>query len=622
MDHLSKSTHPGTSAASGAAVPIGFPRAIAYISLLIALATLSGWASHVSWMTKPGATPAKVNTAICLALMSIAIVMLSHAPLTRNGRRIIYALMAVPFLIAVATLVEYIFGLQLGLDQALVSDPGGGDYPGRMGPNAAVALMMLQIGIVNVARGGQSKATIGHLFATAAAIIALVGIIGYFFDAAEFYRIEFTTAMSPVTAAVIFSLYGALLWSSQDRGFMRVINSENAAGFLVRRLLPPVIIVPVMLGWLCLLILSHGVVDDVEAGVCLLVTANVITLGALVAVNSRVLYRADAARELLQAQLRANMADIERQIAERTEQLSDTARRLVISEDRLALAVEGSQNGILDVDIVTGDVICSPQWRAMLGIAKDEPLDSRRALWDLGHPDDRERVMALAEAHYNGLTPNLSTEVRMRHSDGSYRWMLTRGRAVRDESGKAIRIVITQSDITEIKSLQERLENESTHDSMTGLYNRRHFEERLASTVHAAFRHKRPLSVCICDVDDFKSINDNYGHATGDRVLQSLAGILQSETRAGDVVARYGGDEFCILFPEVNAAQASVCAERIRTRLESTPFHAESGEQFWVTASFGLANVSTKDASQFIGAADRELYVAKEHGRNRLAVAP
>lgn len=560
------------------------------------------------------------NTAICLALISIALLVLSQSSATLKNRRIVYGLVATVLLIAVATLLEYGFGLNLGLDRAIFSDPAGGATPGRMGPNSAVALLLLALGVAFVAHGNHRKVSIGHILATLSAIIALIGILGYIYAAAEFYKFEFFNAMSPLTAVNIFGLSGALMWASHERGFMRIISSENAAGFLLRRLIPPVVIVPVLLGWLCLLGISHGLFD-IEAGVCLLVTANIITLGGLIAVNSRVLFPADAARALSQEQLRANIASIELQIAERTAELRETSRLLEVSEQRYELAVDGSESGILDVDIVTGKVVSSPRWRAMLGLSENEPEFSRNVLWELGHPDERESVIALAEDHYKGLTPNFSTEVRMRHRDGAYRWMLTRGRAVRDESGKAIRIVITQSDITEVKSLQERLQNESTHDSMTGLYNRRHFEDRLASTVQTAIRHGRPLSVCICDVDDFKSINDKYGHPTGDRVLRSLAAVLLSETRAGDVVARYGGDEFCILFPEVAAAHASVCAERIRARLQRTSFLSDEGVRFEVTASFGLADVATKDAAQFIGAADRELYVAKAHGRNRLAVA-
>jgi diguanylate cyclase (GGDEF)-like protein/PAS domain S-box-containing protein len=597
-------------------------RSISIGTLVVALLVLAGWALHVHWLTnlESGAVSMKPNTAICIALISVALIVLSFCPLAQNSRRVVDGLIAVVLLICVATIVEYVLGLNLGVDQAIFRDYNGGANPGRMGPNTAVALLMLALGTALVAREVDAKATIGHFFTITAAVIALVSIFGYIYDAAEFYKLQFATGMAPLTAVCILALCGALFWASQNRGFMTVINSENAAGFLVRRLLPPIVIVPVFLGWLCLQGQQRNMFD-VEAGVCLLVTANVITLGVLIAVNSRVLFRADKARELSQQQLRENIASVEQQIAERTAELRDTAQRLAVSEQRFALAVEGAENGILDVDLVTGKVICSARWRSMLGLSGDEPIDSRTALWELGHPDDRDRISSLAAEHYKGITPNISAEVRMRRHDGTYRWMLTRGRAVRDETGKAIRIVITQSDITEIKSLQERLQNESTHDAMTGLYNRRHFEDRLASTVHAAIRHSRPLSVCICDIDDFKSINDKYGHATGDRVLRSLAAVLLSETRASDVVARYGGDEFCILFPEVIATQASVCAERIRARLERTAFLTDDGDRFEVTASFGLADVANKNASQFIGAADRELYVAKAHGRNRLAVA-
>jgi diguanylate cyclase (GGDEF)-like protein len=229
--------------------------------------------------------------------------------------------------------------------------------------------------------------------------------------------------------------------------------------------------------------------------------------------------------------------------------------------------------------------------------------------------------MALLTGHYKGDTPTFSAEIRMQQHGGGYKWMLSRGQAVRDEKGRAIRMVGSQTDISEIKALQEKLHVEAIHDSMTGLYNRRHFEDRLAGIVATAIRHGRPLSVCICDIDDFKGINDRSGHPTGDRVLRSLALILRSETRAEDVAARYGGDEFCILFPEVGAAQAASCAERIRGLLERTAFVSDDGTAFNVTASFGLADIKDKNAAQFVGTADRELYEAKACGRNRLAIA-
>jgi diguanylate cyclase (GGDEF)-like protein/PAS domain S-box-containing protein len=360
---------------------------------------------------------------------------------------------------------------------------------------------------------------------------------------------------------------------------------------------------------------------DVQAGVGLLVTANIITLGVLVAVNSQVLYRAETARARSQEQLQAAIASVERQIADRTAELRSAATALAVSERRFALAVDGAESGILDYDLVTSKLFCSPRWKALLGFPESDSFDSPRAFLRLVHPADRESAMAILTGHYKGSTPSFSAEIRMRHRDGTYRWMLSRGQAVRDENGRAIRMVGSQTDISELKSLQERLLTESIHDSMTGLYNRRHFEERLSVTVQAAARHGRPLSVCIIDVDDFKGINDKYGHPIGDSVLQSLAGILRTETRAGDIVARYGGDEFCILFPDVDAANSATCAERIRSRLEQTSFTSADGVRFQVTASFGLGDVRDKTAAQLIGAADRQMYAAKANGRNRLSVA-
>jgi diguanylate cyclase (GGDEF)-like protein/PAS domain S-box-containing protein len=597
-------------------------RAISICSLFVALAILVGWIADVSWLnTGIGGTVAvKPNTAICLTLISVALIVLSSGRPTETRRRIVQGLIAVSLLICLATMAEYAFGLNLRLDQALFADQSGAQYPGRMSPNTTVGLFLLGLGVMFVSTGNDNQTRVGHIFAIGSAIIALLGTVGYLYNAAEFYQIESAIAMAPFTAADLFALSGALFWASRDLGLMRVISSENAAGFLVRRLLPPVVLVPIALGWLCLQGLSRGLFDK-EAGIGLLVTANIITLGVLIAVNSHVLFRADTARSRSQEQLRANIASIENRIAERTAELRLTAAQLSASERRFALAVDGADSGILDYDLVTMKLFCSPRWKALLGVPESEPFDSPRAFLRLVHPADRERAMSLLTGHFKASTPTFSTEVRMRHRDGSYRWMLSRGQAVRDENGLPIRMVGSQTDISELKSLQERLLAESIHDSMTGLFNRRHFEDRLAVTVQTAARHGRPLSVCICDVDDFKGINDKYGHPTGDSVLQSLAGILRTETRAGDIVARYGGDEFCILFPEVSAANSALCAERIRNRLEKTQFVSPAGDRFQVTASFGLGDLKDTTAAQLIGEADRRLYAAKARGRNQLAAA-
>lgn len=596
-------------------------QSIAIVSIVIALAVLSGWALHVAWLTGAIADSAamKANTAICIALIGAAIWVLSRGSPTLQARRIIYVTAALTLLICVATAVEYVFGLNLGLDQSIFGDSAGGATPGRMGPNTVAALTALALGLAFVARDDNAKATIGQLFAATSATIAFFAMLGYFYGTTGFYRIHLGTAMAALTAVVIFALSGALLWASQNRGFMRVVHRENAAGFLVRRLLPPVVILPVVLGWLRLKGQELGLYNT-ATGVGLLVTANVVTLGVLVAFNARLLQRSETLRERSQEQLRETVADIERQIAMRTAELHDATARLAASERRFALAVDGAENGIIDLDLVNKRLFCSPRWKTMLGFEDAAHFDSPRALLNIVHPEDREPAMSLMFAHFKGATPSFSTEVRMKHRDGTYRWMLSRGQAVRDSAGRAIRMVGSQTDISELKALQERLRAESIHDSLTGIYNRRHFEQRLVSAVHGALRHQRPLCVCICDLDGLKGVNDTYGHQIGDQVLRAFAGILRSDTRSEDIVARYGGDEFCILFPELHAAQAAACIERIRSRLAGTAHASAQNGSFSVTASFGLADVDGMYANDFMAMADRALYDAKALGRNRLSL--
>ncbi|WP_070988394.1 diguanylate cyclase [Halofilum ochraceum] len=155
-------------------------------------------------------------------------------------------------------------------------------------------------------------------------------------------------------------------------------------------------------------------------------------------------------------------------------------------------------------------------------------------------------------------------------------------------------------------------------DWLTGVWNRRVFEERLEALYSTAHRYQRPLSLVFMDIDHFKAVNDFHGHAVGDRVLEGVAALLQECVRDADTVCRWGGEEFAVLLPETSVAEAGELAERIRGRIKLTPFPGVGG----ITASFGVADlqgVDTRDA--FVGAADRALYRAKGDGRDRVAFA-
>ena len=156
-------------------------------------------------------------------------------------------------------------------------------------------------------------------------------------------------------------------------------------------------------------------------------------------------------------------------------------------------------------------------------------------------------------------------------------------------------------------------------DGLTGLWNRAYFDKRWSDEIAAALRHGRPLSLAMLDVDQFKSINDTYGHPTGDSVLQGLAKILQRECRQEDVACRYGGEEFALIMPDTQVADAVVVCERIRTALAGTSWarHPERN----VTLSIGLSGSARAidiAPTAWVEAADRNLYTAKRGGRNRL----
>ena len=157
-------------------------------------------------------------------------------------------------------------------------------------------------------------------------------------------------------------------------------------------------------------------------------------------------------------------------------------------------------------------------------------------------------------------------------------------------------------------------------DGLTGLYNRRHAAERLDQEISRAVRASSGLCVALIDIDHFKSINDEFGHGAGDRVLQEIGKTLMEFVRLSDVVARWGGEEFLVVFPETQLAAARVVAERLRARLAKIGPVEDGPDQ--VTASIGLATlVEQMDAHALVELADQALYRAKARGRNRVEVA-
>jgi len=174
-----------------------------------------------------------------------------------------------------------------------------------------------------------------------------------------------------------------------------------------------------------------------------------------------------------------------------------------------------------------------------------------------------------------------------------------------------------------IQKANERLEYLAITDGLTGLYNHRHFHERLEEEFERARRYRVPLSCLMLDIDDFKQVNDTYGHLQGDNVLREMAARILRTVRKSDTVARYGGEEFVIIMPQTGAHGAAAEAERLRHVLGSAPYEGMP-EEVRVTVSVGVAVLeqdAMRDCEAIIRVADGALYRAKHKGKNRIVVA-
>ena len=210
-------------------------------------------------------------------------------------------------------------------------------------------------------------------------------------------------------------------------------------------------------------------------------------------------------------------------------------------------------------------------------------------------------------------------EYRARHTDGRWIWLASRDTPFeRDADGRVTQIVGIAQDVTQRKTVEEQLEYQANFDALTGLSNRHHFFTRLNAALRRVSIEHSVLSACVMDVDHFKSINDRYGHAAGDEVLQTVGDIVRSEMRIGDISGRLGGDEFCFVLIGASVDEAASVAERVRARLTTLAFGLGSGSPFSVTATFGVAEAKfNANSRQLLEMADQALYEAKHLGRNR-----
>jgi len=308
------------------------------------------------------------------------------------------------------------------------------------------------------------------------------------------------------------------------------------------------------------------------------------------------------------------------------------------SQHQLAEAQRVARMGSWEYDLENGKVIWSLQMYRLFDFDPDVGPPSHIEILKRYHPDDR---LISQTAHANSLITGEKYEldVRIELPGGSTRYCQIVGQPVTNEVGAVVRFLGTAMDITERKLAEQaaleasialeyqkqalevanaRLESLATSDGLTGLKNRRALDAHLEYEFARSNRYQVDLSVILLDIDNFKNYNDSFGHQAGDDVLRDVAAILTHCTRESDIIARYGGEEMCIVLPETDTDAAHHIAERLRCEVETSKW-----QRMPVTVSLGVASFSPEmdSVSDLILAADRALYKSKDLGRNRVTLA-
>ncbi len=209
-------------------------------------------------------------------------------------------------------------------------------------------------------------------------------------------------------------------------------------------------------------------------------------------------------------------------------------------------------------------------------------------------------------------------------------WLSFTAASITDATGKVIGAIETLTNISNEKHSQialqqseERYKQLSITDTLTGLYNRRHFTEKMIAELERTKRYNQYFALCIIDLDNFKMMNDAYGHLFGDQILQKFGSMIKNNLRKTDTAYRYGGEEFAIIFPGTSLEGAVQVANRIRVELSVFAFANENSEKrIRATASFGIGASSAADCQieQIIKRADKALYIAKKTGKNKIEI--
>lgn len=704
------------------------PHAVSAIAIAVGVVVLIGWIFDLPLFKSvlPGLVSMKVNTAVGFILSGIALWSFEISTLGRALRAISQACAGLVLLLSISTLLEYLGGIDLGIDQLLMQDITHleGDIPGRMAVNTALSFAGLGAALLLLSlEQGRRVATI-HALTLPPIILGGSALIGYGYDIEVFLREKLDYTPMSINAATVFVLLAVgVLNARADYPLRRFATGNTPAGVMVRRLLPAAVAFTVATGWLIDRGYHAGYFGETFL-LALFTAVNIAGLIVLILASARKLYDAAMQRERMEQALRENEEQLSTIIsilptglwvldAEGKVTFANSAAQRIwagvryVELDRLgeykgwrtdngtpigahewagARAVEkgetcieeeieiecfdGTHKTILDSAVplrrpdgsIRGAVTINQDVTerkriegelrksageiedlydhapcgyhsldengvftrinhtelAWLGFSRDEVIGKVR-FSDLLTPSSLQTFQEnFPRFKKNGYVHDL--EFELKRKDGSPLPVLVSATAIYDASGRYVMSRSTLFDLTDRKKLERELEQQARKDMLTGLNNRRHFFELAEQEFKRSRRHEKSFSLLMLDLDNFKSVNDTYGHHVGDAVLKKLGEVATHTLREIDIVGRLGGEEFACLLPESNAGQALEVAERLRQEVEKTAVRLDDGSFLRVTVSIGLAGLQATDTDvdAILKRADTALYRAKRAGRNQV----
>lgn len=306
-------------------------------------------------------------------------------------------------------------------------------------------------------------------------------------------------------------------------------------------------------------------------------------------------------------------------------------KKLKESEERWKFALESGGQGVWDWNPSLKKAYFSITWKNMLGYDEHEISDRVDEWLSRIHPVDGERALSEIESYLKDEIEEYCSEHRLLCKNGQYIWVLTRGRIIhKSTNGAPLRLIGTHTDISQIKyaeemskHLQEQLQYQATHDSLTGLLNRRQFEIELKKLISSSqINSETPENqlwhaLCYIDLDRFKLINDTAGHIAGDAVLSQISAVLKENIGKNDMLARIGGDEFALVIPYSPMETSILTAENIVRKISQHNFIWE-GKKYDVKLSIGIIHFKpqTENIGDLMSKADVACYAAKYEGGN------